>query len=301
MTYQEFIKELMTILSEELPQGAVPQLSRVLKNNGLWLDCLTISSADSHISPAVYPAQYYEKNPEESSPRETAEEILNLYHKQRLGSLFDFTIFADLPRIRERIVFRLIHYGKNRELLETIPHIPYLDLAIIFYVLLPGANDSSAATVLIRNEHLKPWKIRTSELLELAMTNTPRLLEKDLIEMDDMIREVFPSPETETYLKEKEEAHTPPLYILTNRQRLFGSCCLLYRDLLEDFAEKCGSDLFVLPSSVHEVLLMPVNDQFTKDVLSQMVHQVNQTHVSREEFLSDHAYYYSLKEKKLLC
>jgi len=82
------------------------------------------------------------------------------------------------------------------------------------------------------------------------------------------------------------------MYVLTNQQRFLGACCILYDDVLKEIAERLDSDLYILPSSIHEVILMPVTVTESVPALSQMVCDINQSEVSAEEILSDHIYYY---------
>ena len=69
--------------------------------------------------------------------------------------------------------------------------------------------------------------------------------------------------------------------------------------LLHDFARRIGSDFYILPSSVHEVLLIPADNQISMSTLSSMVRDVNSSQLAREEILSDHVYYYSLETDQI--
>lgn len=90
-----------------------------------------------------------------------------------------------------------------------------------------------------------------------------------------------------------------PIYVLSNQHRLNGSSCILYQHLLHDFARRIGSDFYILPSSVHEVLLIPADNQISMSTLSSMVRDVNSSQLAREEILSDHVYYYSLETDQI--
>ena len=84
-----------------------------------------------------------------------------------------------------------------------------------------------------------------------------------------------------------------PMYVLTNQHKLNGSVCILYQNVLRDFANRLACDFYILPSSIHEVLLIPAANQISYQELSDMVQDVNSSQLSREEILSDHVYYYS--------
>ncbi len=82
------------------------------------------------------------------------------------------------------------------------------------------------------------------------------------------------------------------MYVLTNRQRLNGACCILYQDVLKQVAGRLGDSLYILPSSIHEVIAIPASASGNPKELSQLVQEINIAEVAPEEILSDHAYYY---------
>lgn len=298
MTYQEFLKELTAYLRRELPDGTRMHLSQVLKTNGLRLDCITFSAPGLTVSPAVYPEDYFSRL-STCSLASLADEILSLYRDISRHSP-DTSLFTNPSRLRPYVVFRLIQQKQNRELLEDLPHIPFLDLAIVFYLLLPCGDHAMTGSALIRHEHLRSWHMTVQDLADLARENTPRLLKQELLPMEEMLRQLL-TPEAAEALFTDDRNERCPLYVLTNRLQLYGAGCMLYDGVLETFATARGCDLYVLPSSVHEVLLMPVSEKFSKEELDEMILQVNREHVSREDILSDHVYRYSLKDRKLIC
>ena len=89
------------------------------------------------------------------------------------------------------------------------------------------------------------------------------------------------------------------MYVLSNKSKLNGSGCILYQNLLRSLGKKLESDFYILPSSVHEVLLIPADDQDSYEELTAMVQEVNATQLANEEILSDHVYYYSREAEKL--
>lgn len=298
MTYQEFLNELTAYLKRELPDGTRMHLSQVLKTNGLRLDCITFSAPGLTVSPAIYPQDYFSRL-SSCSLASLAEEILSLYRDIGRHSP-DMGLFTDPSRLRPYVVFRLIQQKRNRELLKDLPHVPFLDLAIVFYLLLPCGDHAMTGSALIRHEHLRTWNMTVRDLADLARENSPRLLKQEILPMKEMLRQIL-TPEAAEDLFAEDRKERCPLYVLTNNIQLYGAGCMLYDGVLETFATARGCDLYVLPSSVHEVLLMPVSPEFSREELDEMILQVNREHVSQEEILSDHVYRYSLKDRKLLC
>lgn len=92
---------------------------------------------------------------------------------------------------------------------------------------------------------------------------------------------------------EENQAEDEQMYVLTNQSKIHGASCILYEDVLRDFSDKLGRDLYILPSSIHEVILLPKTESFDRDGLNCMVQEVNRDGVSMDEVLSDHVYEYN--------
>lgn len=291
MNYEEFKEQLLFHVQNQFSEDTSVRIQEVQKNNGLILDALIINEPEVNISPTIYINPIfkdYEKEPTDKEFEIIVRDIVKTYYNHKNDLNLDIHIFDQFDEIKEHIVYRLINYEKNRELLSEVPHIPYLDLAIVFVCLFPS-TDAGTGSVLIRNEHAAFWQVSTKELFRIAKKNTPKLLPYDLRNMGSWIKELFPSEMKDDTLQQL------PLYVLTNDLKIHGACCILYKELLKQVAERFASDIVILPSSVHEVLLMPSYYSNTTDELNALVRQVNTDEVRDEEILSDHIYYYDRK------
>ena len=288
MVYETFLSNIQSLVQARFGGRADVTVRRVLKNNGLLLDGLTISSPSSKTAPTIYLNSYYEEAEEGVPLSAITDQIMLLCEEnpalpERLEEALHSFSF-----VRERIAYRLINAKKNQWLLSDIPHYPYLDLAIVFYLIV-SENEDGQMTALIHHNHLELWGITKEELWTLAEQNTLRLMpgcitpiETALAELD-LIDPANPS------------VHQPtlPLYVLTNQKGINGASCMLYPGILKDFAEQLQDDLFILPSSIHEVLLTPRSQSFPPDELNAMVSCINRTDVPIEDRLSDHIYCFS--------
>ena len=90
----------------------------------------------------------------------------------------------------------------------------------------------------------------------------------------------------------------PHIYILSNQYRINGAATLLYEGLIQELADRMNCNFYVLPSSIHELLLIPDANGKSLEGLSRMVKDINENHVKEEEILSDRAYYYNREEKR---
>ncbi len=289
MNYEQFKAAILIQMQQLLEPGTTISLQTICKNNGLKLDGLVISSQSSNLSPTIFLNYYFERQDIFPDLNAICRDIQRTYEQNRTEESFDADFFTNYSAIKDRIAFRLIHYKKNKELLETVPYVRYLDLAVVFYCLL-HLTETGNATVLIHNSHLKLWNITKKQLYKQACQTTPRLLPYDFRNISAL-------------LGSQDDVDTPPsfcpMYVLTNSQKLYGASCMLYPGILEAISEKLRHDLFLLPSSIHEMILLPAENRSSHKELSEMVAQINQTELAADEILSSHVYYYSRAEQAL--
>ena len=91
-----------------------------------------------------------------------------------------------------------------------------------------------------------------------------------------------------------------PMYVLSNEQNYFGASVLYYPGALKEISKRFQSDLIILPSSIHEVIVLPVNGKEQFDEMNEMIKEINKDQVADEEVLSDHLYYYNRSTEKLM-
>ncbi len=293
MNYQEFLDNIQSHFAEVFGPDTTLSIQQVTKNNGASYDGLIMVRPDINISPTIYLTPYYNRYLEGVSLEDIYQDILATYRRHLPKENFDTSIFTDFSCARRHIVMRLVNYEKNRALLENVPHVKYLDFAIIFYYLLHASNKTQAS-IMIHNEHLPLWGTNTDTLYKEALYNTPLLLPYQTDNILRFLEHRIPDELREECMPEC------PMYILTNLYRTNGATTLLYPHLLEELADEFEQDLIVLPSSIHEVILIPTPPTCESlEYFHHMVKEVNESQLIDEEVLSDHAYYFSRKDYKL--
>ena len=320
MDMKAFCEKVKAALTEHTEEGMQVRISEVRKNNGIVLHGVSVFRPGINITPTVYLEQFLERYEDGETFADIMRQIETVLDENRLDESFDVSIFTDFKKARERIVYKLVNVQRNGEILEDVPYMPYLDMAVVFYYLLDEQQTDGYATILIRNTHMKYWGITTEELYEIAASNTVKLLPPKICNMEDMMRQILAGGISELQSKKNPwdpewpeklsidelisqvigEDQQVPMYVLTNRSHYYGAAGILYPELLKCIGERLESNFFVLPSSVHELILLRdlgVEDAAT---LMDMVKEVNRTEVKAEEVLSDSVYYYD-REKETLC
>lgn len=286
LKYQEFVEAVKEKVKGKAGEETTIKMNSVLKNNSVYLDGLSIMEKGSNISPTIYLNDYYEDYKEGKELNEIADTILEVHNHNKVTLDFDIDFFTEFDLIKDRIVYKLISYEKNLTLLEQVPHMVFLDLAIVFYCLV--SHDSIGnMTILVYNNHKKLWNITTETLFHIAAENTPRMLNCQIQNMEEVIMEMLEDGQYDQELQEKDS-----MYIISNVKKLNGAICILYQDVLKNLSEQLNSDLYILPSSVHETIVVPVSESYPREKLEEMVQEVNETQVAREDILSGKVYIY---------
>lgn len=292
MCYDEFVTRVMDGLNGRLGEGRTVRIKEIRKNNGAVLTGVCMEQ-EKGASPVTYLEPLYQKFKETGGTDEALEAVL-----RKLEEIFQIGPKPDLLQmterltdsdwVKERVIFKLIGQKGNEALLREVPHVLYLDLAIVFEVYV-AEKEGDAYTALIKNQSLAAWGIQQGELYELAKKNTPVLQPK-------VFSGLLP------FIIGQTSGDTLPddfLYILTNRSGIHGAAALLYDGVLGEIAEELEADLIVIPSSIHEVLITRCLPGMEPGNLGELVRDINVSQVEREDWLSDHVYVYIRKEGQL--
>ena len=316
--FKEYVKESM-----EAVTGEKVEICPVVKNNSVVYDGLSVCPDDACTAvPTIYLGKYYDSYRHGVPASELVRDMVAFYEtkKRKLG--IDLSIFREFSGIQGKVGFKLINRSQNRKLLERVPHRPFLDLEIVYYLLFLGSFEGDA-TMLIENEHMKIWGITPEELHKAAMNNMEELLPATFRGMDLVMRDIYQEELKSALLQGMDgtsgfesdvnvdmivselitsvelRQKTMPMYVVSNKKNLFGASAILYSDYLEEWAEELECDLYVIPSSVHELLVMPAAHAYSGEEITEMIREINRTQVAREEILSDHVYIYRRNEGRI--
>lgn len=292
MNYTEFVSRLQRKLQESLGDSVNIEFRQIIKNNEVSKDSFLISEKGRAVSPAVYLEEYYQACQCGLTIQEAAERIKLFYQKQCTREIANAERFLDEHYMRASVLCRLVNRSRNQKLLEEVPYVPYLDLAVVFYYMLE--ETFGTGSMLISRQHFDMWNIGEQELFRIAKANTDRFMPCRRYPMAEILQEMASKSE------QIPGAEDLPMYVLTNEKRYFGAYGILYDRILEKAAREMGGDFYILPSSVHECILIPDAQAPQAEELEAMVREINSTQVLPEEVLSDHIYHYDSKNHHLI-
>lgn len=282
--FENFAEKIKRGMQEYCGKNYVVELNEVRKNNGTVYHGITIIGEGENMSPTIYVDELYTEYKKGIALGEILKRVIDVYEKHKIREPLDMSFLLDYDWVKERVVYKLIGYEKNKEMLREVPHIRFLDMAVVFYCRILHDTFGSAA-VLVKNELCRMWHMETEDLYAYAEQNTPRLLPQKLMDLKE--------------LNGGNEIWNLKMYVLTNQQKRFGAGSILYSGMVEEIAEMIGTSFWILPSSVHEVILLPQSKGISGNCLKEMVAEVNKTQLSDEEILTDSVYYYDTGIQKI--
>lgn len=280
MNYEQFVCAILECTQKKLSECELVEKQEVQKNNGVIAVGVTIRKKESQIAPVIYMEEFYNQYLMGISIDSLSDILIARSRKVPFLPEGNYEDIQNFEKIKNQIVYKLINVDKNRKLLQEVPHLPILDFAIVFYWMIP-LGKSECGSVLIRNTHMNLWKLPISVLYQCAKKNTPRLLPYIFAPLSEYVEELA-----------GELIEESPLYILSNQMGLNGAVSLLYPGMPEKIYKRIGKSYYLLPSSVHEFLIVPKAELIEPENLLQIVREVNATQIREEELLSDHIYYF---------
>ncbi len=265
-----------------------------LKNNSVELTGIMFKKTGERVSPTIYIEDLYEDYKKKRKTLcEVTHEMIERYENsvENMQELNRFDL--DYDNNEKMIIYRLISRERNKELLKEVPYIPFLDMAITFHLVV-SVNKNYVQSLKISKELQKKWNITVEQLLKVAKRNTEKMFPAEVRGLREFIREYLLSQGEELTNVEKVD-----MIIVTNELGINGAVTILYEGIIEELAKRYETDLYVIPSSVHEMIVVPVKEDPENelyDMLRFIVKDINERYVAEEEILSNRVYRYLRKE-----
>ena len=302
MNYEIFKEVVAEKFMEYMPeqyQGMRLRVEPVNKVNKV-LDGITLvgSGAGRSVSPTLYINHMYEHYLE----TENLQEVL-----QSAARRMDMA-FKEMPEVgdvnlesaKDNIVFQVINTLQNEDMLRDMPHREFQDLSII-YRWVVKVDENGIQSSAIRNNLAEQLGMNEEQLFKCAVENTRRIFPPTVKSMNDVIREMFISDGMPAEVADMMIGEMPEdkmMWVISNDRGINGAGSMLYEDNLHKLAMKLETDLYILPSSVHECIAVSTNvgDPYE---LAEMVSEINMGQVALEDRLSNQVYHYDKDARRL--
>ena len=288
--FEQFTDEVRTAMKLRYPDDRV-EIKRVTKNNGVIYTGITVCGRDERVYPTMYLEPFFEEALEGGLTDDLLDRMCTIYESRRIGDTLSLDHLCDYSVVRSRLRCKLINYEANTERLAQIPHRRFMDLAIVPYCpvtefelnnRLPGE-----ASFVVTGSNIKLWGVTQDEVLDDSIRNTLNEEHPNITGIYDMLKRLNPG-----LIKEAgDDMQACPMYVMTT-ENSNGAISMIYEDRLKEFCNSIDSDIYVIPSSINEVILVPCEDDASEAMLNEMVREINTTQLEQVDVLSDHVYYF---------
>lgn len=295
MDLQTLAQEVAEKIRKEMGERYVISVTTNLKNNDIEQIGITFTLEHEYTSPTIYINDLLEQmSRKEREPEDVVREVLNRYESS-MASIADMKPMAlELSTCKNRVVYRLISRERNQKALEVFPYIPFLDMAITFHIVI-GVTPAYIQSIKIDRKLQEKWGVSVEQLLKMANYNTEKIFPLEIGDLNEIVKR---------HLQIRGNGNTksggPDMIVLTNATGMFGASVILYEEVMQNIADEIDCDLFVIPSSVHEMILVPVENEEMYFVFCELVKKINENFVNRDEVLSDKVYIYRRDENKFV-
>ena len=309
MNFEEFKGYIQDNILKYLPeryQDADIVINRVVKNNDTVLDGMNIFSGHSGVTPTIYLNAVYEQYQDGRDIDQIVGSLADQF-VEIMGQEVPFNVsqLFDYEDVKDRIVCRLVNRESNAERLSNAPFTTLEDLAVTYHVMV-SQDEDGIGSLMITNDLMKGYGVDVDTLHQQAMENMPKLSPIDFRTLNEVMMDMMtPSfaEENGIDLDEAEEMvktmvasqGVPDIYCLTNAGKINGAAVILNPETQEYISDRVGGDYFILPSSIHELLVVCAQEGMEYEELQSMVQEVNQNCVSPDEILSNRVYQYDAK------
>lgn len=280
MDFDEFkewtAKEINNYLPDEYRNSDIT-ITEINKLGNRYTGLVVRRSGDA-IAPAINLDLFFEKYQNGSEPQRLLNEMRDIV--VNADDKYDYGFISNYEKVKDRLFIRLSNAERNKDILQKVPHVQIDDLAITYHVVFKHLQDGLASAI-ITNDLMKEFNISAEQLHKDSIENGSKLFPERVESLQNII-----------FSEDGRGVIGEPPYVITNTSALNGAAVMFYPDVLQNMADSVGSDLFVIPSSIHEVICFPDDGTNDKDHLQQTLRHVNCVMVSEDEQLSDNIYHY---------
>lgn len=304
MTLQEFANKVKDAIKDYLPpeyQDVEVEVTTVPKNNGVEYTGLMLIEAESGFGPTLYLEDYYKEFESGTDLEDIMGNFADNYvecretnTKEAVMNGLDMRYFES---VKDKIGYQLINRKANEQMLENVPHREVEDLAAVYRIVI-ATEEAGASTVLVTNNIQEVWGVSADDLQKAADKNMMQLQTPTFTSMQNIMLELVGIGYESNNLLEQGGIHKgEQMYVLTNKDRMYGASAMLDPSVMEQVREILDSDYYILPSSIHEAIIVSKEENVPPETLGRMVREINRDHVDLEEILSNNVYEFNKGEK----
>ena len=298
--FKELVNDkFMDYMPDHMKNGEL-KIMQVIKTNGTK-DGLNVYQPDSNVAPTLYVDDLYEQFKEtedfEGVLKSAAEKYVNAMENV---PQMPKDILTDSSK--DKIYMTLINTEANRQMLEKVPHREVNDTSVI-YRLMISSDERGIGSTVITDDLAKNLELSEEQLFKIAAENTPKMFPPVVKPMSQVIFGILTEDggmpkDVAEQVVDGMKGENEMMWIITNNKGVSGAVNMIFEKNLFELSKGLNDDLYILPSSIHEVIAVPSSLGDPVE-LAEMVQQVNMDVVDVSERLSNQVYHYDRNSRKL--
>ncbi len=289
--YKVFLEEVKDGLNAYYKEEGKATVTQVEKNNDVNYYGISIRNNDSNISTVIHMEGEFERYRSDGILEDVVKRVVQFHEAHSAHFSIDTETLRDYEKMKGRLTCKLVNYERNEKRLRSLPHVRYMDLAVVFCCDMTRTG-FGAASFEVQEKLFEGWGIDLDTLTADTFRSSPVIRPAKIRRIEEIVGRLLKEP--------ADALCIPEMYVLTNDQEQYGASCLLYPNVLKDFADEKECSFYILPSSVHEVILLGDVGHYDPKMMADMVREINTAEVEDTEVLSDAVYYYDRAEERVI-
>lgn len=208
----------------------------------------------------------------------------------------DVAALTDYSQMKEKLAIEVVSAEANKDMLEKVPYQTIEDMAVVYRFVL-NSDEDGRASILVTNKILENMGVTPEQIHADALKNAPQIKPAEIKGMSEVMAEMMDPEQAEMMGIVPVAPENEQMFVATVPDKIHGASVLVYQNFMEQAAEIAGGDFFILPSSIHEILIVPDNGKMDLKELENMVKEVNATQLAPADKLTDSVYHYDSREK----
>lgn len=300
MDFEEFKEQFTEDVKQGLADAGIDakvSINTVEKMNESY-EAMTVTPEGSNVGVNVNMEKFFEAYENGTPYEDVVDKAVNVVEGGFANQpTVDVAALTDYDQMKDKLVMEVVSAEANADMLDKVPHQQMEDMAVVYRFEL-DSNDDGRATILVTNQLIETMGVTPEQLHADAMENAPELKPAVIKGMSEVMAEMMGvSTEDLAMMGMPMDPADEQMFVASVPDKIHGAGVLAYQDFMDQAAERAGGDFFILPSSIHEVLIVPDNGNMSLSDLEAMVKEVNATQVAPEDKLTDSVYHYDSQAK----
>ena len=297
---KEFYDEIINAIREEIPEEIRDMMEvdirEIVKANDTVLHGVVIKAPEQTIVPTIYIEDCIKQLPEDFAMKDLAEAIISLYHVGMREAPAVESLSLEFDDIKDKLVVQLAEVDRNRDRLKELAYKPLDNGMVMLAYVVVQEDERGSMRFAVTKDIVEGQNYDIDKMFETAMKNN----EPVLVDISDAIFSDGIEFAENLFDKEINDKLPDGMYTLTNSSTNLGAAALYYPDVQKRIGDMLQNSYYVLPSSIHELMILPCSVNDNPEIFRKMVKEANETVVNPQEVLSDRVFMYDREKERLV-